>query len=186
MRVNTIYPAVQGEGVNAGIPMVIVRLQGCSIHCPWCDTKETWSSQGGKEMTVDEIVTEVQGKADGHRWVMLTGGEPAEQDIKPLVGALRDIGFQVALETSGTQLVSDCDWLCVSPKHIPPLAEVLATANEVKWVVGKESDIPSEPGPNPCLQPMSLDRKATELCLKVVQERGWRLSVQIHKLLGIS
>ena len=45
LRVNNIYGAIQGEGVNMGVPVVILRLQGCSVGCLLCDTRETWETR---------------------------------------------------------------------------------------------------------------------------------------------
>jgi len=185
MRVSTIYPAIQGEGCNTGIPMVIVRLQGCDVGCPWCDTKETWDPLGGREMSVGEVVAEIQELTSGHRWVLVTGGEPAIQDLAPLVDALHVADFRVALETSGTRpWTGDFDWVCVSPKE-GVQSELMALADEVKYVVVDKIPEPDFDGPVICLQPVSQGSRATQLCIEAVQERGWRLSIQLHKYLNL-
>ncbi|HET7620478.1 MAG TPA: 7-carboxy-7-deazaguanine synthase QueE [Gemmatimonadaceae bacterium] len=124
-RVNDIYATIQGEGNMVGTPMILLRLHGCSVGCTFCDTKETWatgdaalpwrratleeargSNEFWAELDEDSLVRAVcderDGKAPGVEWVLLTGGEPAEQPIQPLVRALHRAGFRVALETSGT------------------------------------------------------------------------------------
>ena len=124
-RVNDLYATIQGEGRMVGTPMILLRLHGCSVGCAFCDTKETWATgdaalswrratlddaRGSNDMwaELDEealaqaVRDEREKNAPGVEWVLLTGGEPAEQPIRPLVGALHRAGFKVALETSGT------------------------------------------------------------------------------------
>jgi hypothetical protein len=43
-RVNDIYDSIQGEGIQTGVPMIVLRLHGCAVGCPWCDTRQTWQS----------------------------------------------------------------------------------------------------------------------------------------------
>ena len=185
MRVNTIYPAIQGEGVLTGTPMILIRLQGCNLRCSWCDTKETWDAGGGREKSVASIIKVVKDLTEGQKWILLTGGEPLEQDVIPLTKALRGAGYKIALETNGTRpLRGIFDWVCVSPKG-DALPGVCQAANETKIVIENVKDIPQAEYVNICLQPMGGNQKALELCIRVVQERGWRLSVQLHKLLNL-
>lgn len=217
--VNDCYTCIQGEGVQAGMPMVLLRLHGCEVGCPWCDTKETWAFDRTQEvstiadalgdnsryaaLSAEAIAQYIRQKHPGPKWVLVTGGEPAQYDLKPLVSALHQRRYQVALETSGTEtghLAAGFDWVCVSPKLNMPggkvvKAEALASANEIKHIVGRQQDInnldvlltenfvPDEA--QICLQPVSLSRKATDLCIAVVQARGWRLSLQTHKYIGV-
>jgi 7-carboxy-7-deazaguanine synthase len=219
MRLNDIYPTIQGEGVMTGVPMVVVRLQGCGVGCPWCDTKETWFSNPDNRVTVleDALGTNARwvdaspstiackarelGPAIG--WVLLTGGEPAEQDIGDLVDAFHDHRFKVALETSGTALGhvnALINWVCISPKFDMPggkpvLPEAFATADEIKQVVATAADIDRLDAflltirrNRPltiCLQPVSQQPKATKLCVETCLARGWRLSLQVHKYLEV-
>jgi 7-carboxy-7-deazaguanine synthase len=217
--VNDMYTAIQGEGVQTGVAMVLLRLHGCAVGCPWCDTRETWDFVPDNEtgslaaalganpryayLTAPEIANYIQHQYPGPRWVLLTGGEPAQYDLAPLVTALHAAGYQVALETSGTALGhahAALDWVCVSPKIDMPggLAiqmAALTTADEIKHVVGTQRDIDRldallaaadlKPGVQICLQPVSQSAKATQLCIETVQRRGWRLSVQTHKYLHL-
>lgn len=214
-KVNDLYHCIQGEGVMAGTPMVLLRLHGCAVGCPFCDTKETWAIDSAQrvnslddalgptsrwcEMSASEINYEIAQRHSGALWVLVTGGEPADQHLGALTCALRDGGHRVALETSGTALGhvgAGFDWVCVSPKIDMPggrqiLPESLASADEIKHVVGKESDIAkldsmlAELGAGVsaqiCLQPISQSKRATALCKTTCKERNWRLSIQIHK-----
>lgn len=124
-RVNDLYATIQGEGKMVGTPMILLRLHGCPVGCTFCDTKETWAMDGAAlpdrratlaeargtnalwveldtEALVRAVCDERERSAPGVRWVLLTGGEPAEQPVRPLVRALHERGFKVALETSGT------------------------------------------------------------------------------------
>jgi 7-carboxy-7-deazaguanine synthase len=220
IRLNDLYPTIQGEGAMTGVPMVLIRLQGCGVGCPWCDTKETWVTAAQDRVgTIDEalgtnsrwtdaepvaIARAARTAAPALAWALVTGGEPAEQDLGPLVAALHVEGFRAALETSGTALGhvgAGFDWVCVSPKMgmpggKPVLPDVVARADEIKMVVAKPADLEAlelllgQTDRSPkrhqviSLQPVSQQPKATELCLKTCIERGWRLSIQLHKCLG--
>lgn len=217
--VNNIYTCVQGEGVQTGVAMVLLRLHGCAVGCPWCDTKETWEFGSQYEVTTLEktlgatvqygwfsaetITTYITTNHPGPKWVLLTGGEPAQFDLQPLVQQLQSVGYQVAIETSGTEtghLNAGIDWVCVSPKIEMPsgkqvLVDALASADELKHVVGRQRDIAQldyllttfvhKPNLQICLQPISQSNKATKICIDTVQQRGWRLSVQMHKYIGV-
>lgn len=198
MLVHAIYPTLQGEGSLTGLPIILVRFQGCSAGCSWCDTKPTWSTDSkrwGEEMGVQEIVDKVIDLTVGHQWVLITGGEPLEQDnedLKALVLTLRKYDYSVALETNGSLPVPGgvFDWVTISPKPQLNLNYgAVRWANEFKYVIGDSGDLPDPlllpTGVPICLQPMSLSEEATKLCIQTVQERGWRLSLQTHKLVNL-
>jgi len=216
--INDCYTCIQGEGVQTGVAMVLLRLHGCAVGCPWCDTKETWTFEQQSEttalmdaiganpkhtyMNATDIAHYIVTHHPGPKWILVTGGEPAQYDLKQLVTALHQHNYKVALETSGTEtghLGANLDWVCVSPKLDMPGGKMVqgnafANAHEIKHVVGRQQDIdnlddlltqyPVPPKTVICLQPVSLSQKATDLCMEVVQQRGWRLSVQMHKYIG--
>jgi 7-carboxy-7-deazaguanine synthase len=119
MQVIEIYKSLQGESTYAGLPCVFVRLTGCNLRCTWCDSE--FSFYGGKKMTLDEVVAEVDKlspatatkearAAAGNRQlatdnclVEITGGEPMlqEREVVPLMERLLKDGYKVLLETSG-------------------------------------------------------------------------------------
>lgn len=214
-HVNEAYASIQGEGSLAGIPMIILRTQGCGVLCSFCDSKQTWAladdaftGEWADALAHPAKWTDREGHAIARalrdqfpgeiNWVLLTGGEPAEQPLAPLIRALHDRGYSVALETSGTALGhvgAEIDWVCVSPKVNMPgglavLPAAIATADELKFVIGRESDLatiedilqwPTKPDVTIALQPMSQSPRATALCVQVCMARGWRLSLQLHK-----
>jgi len=120
-----------------------------------------------------------------------TGGEPLLQLDAPLVEALRAEGFEVAVETNGTLLPPPgVDWVCVSPKQGAPL--VLTSGDELKVVFPQEGldleALEALPFTHRFLQPLDAPpraehvRRAVELCRA---RPAWRLSVQMHKVVGI-
>ncbi len=123
-RVSEVFVSVQGEGPHLGTPSVFVRLAGCNLRCPWCDTKYSWS--GGRAMDVNELVSllEKLESATRARLLVLTGGEPLLQRdcIVELLQGLRGRGSRLApaLETNGTlppgRLLGLLDHAVVSPK----------------------------------------------------------------------
>lgn len=219
MRLNDIYATIQGEGCQTGVPMVVIRLQGCGVGCRWCDTKETWATNPLDSVIVlqdalgtnarwinasaETIAYRAREIAQGIQWALLTGGEPAEQELRELVEALHSRGFSVAIETSGTAMGHvgvGIDWVCVSPKFDQPggrevLAEAFAEADEIKQVVAGQADIDrleaflrtTTPAPRCCisLQPVSQQPRATQLCVDTCIRRGWRLSLQVHRYAGV-
>lgn len=99
LQVNSIFYTIQGEGPFAGHPCVFVRLAGCNLQCPGCDTEYTIYS----EMGIGNIIEEIEIKdASGSQLVIITGGEPFRQDISVLVRSLVAMGYHVQIETNGT------------------------------------------------------------------------------------
>lgn len=118
-KVMEVFSSIQGEGANLGVPCTFIRLAGCNLRCPWCDTKESWEAKNNyTEMTEEEIVA----KCD-QRVVVITGGEPLMSDLTDLVATLYRANKYVALETNGTyDLDIPIDHVAVSPK--PPKYEI--------------------------------------------------------------
>ena len=101
MRITEIFHSIQGESSFAGQPCVFVRTTGCNLRCTWCDTE--YSFHGGRDMEVEEIVSEVRRLGPACRLVELTGGEPLlQKEIGELASALLADGYTVLCETSGS------------------------------------------------------------------------------------
>lgn len=131
-QVNEIFESIQGEGLLCGQPATFIRLQGCSVGCPWCDTKYAIAS-GGFQMTVEEIVAKCY-----LPWVIITGGEPMEQNVSALIRALRPRRIQLETNGNGSPLSAIPDYLTWSPKEqlsFTANLEVLANVDEVKLVI---------------------------------------------------
>lgn len=184
MKVNEIFASIQGEGSQAGQAMVFVRLSGCNIFCAYCDTKYHTK---GELLSIDDIVE--QCLSYDIPWICLTGGEPTIQPIEPLITALKDHNFLIALETNGTMPIPDgFDHIVISPKKghaIEP--SIRPMVNEWKYIICDESDfgrIEYEAGVY--LQPVDNDMEIARLCVqKILQNPGWRLSLQLHKIVKV-
>lgn len=194
MRVNEIFYSLQGEGYNSGKAAIFIRLSGCNLKCPFCDT----DFAAYKEMTVDEIVDEVVVLSDKAKLVVLTGGEPTLQDCKPLVASLHLKGYTVAMESNGTQAfkLEFVDWLTISPKEAfvgNPGAVKMKRCDELKVVF----DGIHEPSTYDVfalhyyLQPCDTgdEAKNKEIMSKCVeyikQNPKWKLSLQTQKILNV-
>ena len=207
--VKEIFYTHQGEGYHTGRPAVFCRITGCNLWtgrehdrnaavCKFCDTDFVGTGpDGGKfatpESLADAVVARWPSEAGGIRYVVCTGGEPLLQVDVELVTALHARGFEVAIETNGTQPAPPgIDWICVSPKANAPL--MLTNGDELKLVYPQV-----EPDAQPerfehldfryfSLQPMDgpnvaeHTRLAVQYCLS---HPRWRLSLQTHKLLGL-
>ena len=191
MKVNEIFHSLQGEGYNTGKSAVFVRLAGCNLQCPFCDTNHT----AFEEMTEEQIAeVVVQYPAN---MVVITGGEPALQLTSSLVDKLHAKRKTVAVETNGTlPLPKNVDWITVSPKQdfVGEVGKCVIThANEVKVIFDGEHPVsdcgitaehyyvqPCDTGDN------DKNRQINDLCVEFVKQNPkWQLSLQTHKLLGI-
>jgi 7-carboxy-7-deazaguanine synthase len=157
---------------------------------------QVWSA-----LTVSEIIDVFIAQGFQAKHVVITGGEPAMVDLIPLCLALEDQGFSCQLETSGTfELhVSEKCWVTVSPKvnmkgGYKILNSAMIRANEIKHPVATEQHVDdlkalllehNIPKTQVYLQPISQKERATALAIKTCIENNWRLSVQVHKYLGI-
>jgi 7-carboxy-7-deazaguanine synthase len=144
-RVHERFATFQGEGVHVGLPAFFIRLFGCPVQCPWCDSAGTWHPDWVpdevEKMTAEELVDEAL-RANTPR-VVITGGEPAIYDLTELTEALQDEGLSVHLETSGAfELKGAVDWITLSPKKWKhPIQDMVADANEFKYIIEKPEDI---------------------------------------------
>lgn len=116
MRITEIYKSVQGEGLLTGTPSVFVRASGCNLRCWFCDTPfSSWAPEG-VDLSVDEIIAQVEEWDCRH--VVLTGGEPMLfAELIPLCEELRRRRCHVTVETAGTlHLTVACNLMSISPK----------------------------------------------------------------------
>jgi 7-carboxy-7-deazaguanine synthase len=116
MKIIEIYRSVQGEGLLTGVPSVFVRASGCNLRCWFCDTPYTSWRPEGSDLSIDEIVAQVEEWDTQH--VIVTGGEPMLfSELIPLCDQLRAIGRHITIETAGTlHLPVACDLMSISPK----------------------------------------------------------------------
>lgn len=190
MKVNEIFYSLQGEGFFTGTPAVFLRLSGCNLRCPFCDTAhETFT-----EMSVAEIVEAVSQYPARH--IVITGGEPSLRITPELIDALHAVNFFIQIETNGTRPIpSGIDWITCSPKNADV---VLTRVDELKIVyTGPESEdsIPTLASRieaahrfvQPCDTGVAA-RNSSILasCISFLKQHpAWRLSLQTHKLINI-
>lgn len=205
LDVVNIFATLQGEGIYAGFPAVFIRLSGCNLACSFCDTEfETFN-----KMAVADIVKNVVQLANNdekrvRNLVVITGGEPFRQPIEKLCEELLFNDFKIQIETNGTlyrKLPDTVEIIC-SPKntgngYFPIREDLLARINAFKFIIsahdenyaniaeiGQADKIPVY------VQPMDehdeiKNHANLQLAAKLALENGYRLSLQIHKLLGI-
>jgi organic radical activating enzyme len=192
-------PTLQGEGAHAGRACVFLRFAACNLACTWCDTD--FAPDGATRLGPDDIAARlVELDRDRARMVVVTGGEPTLQWDAPLADALRAAGFRAHMESNGTRtLAAPVDWLTISPKpqfHTGSLALVTdVRPDEVKVVIDDTVDDAVLDGyvaryacahyfAQPCMDARYDHHLARAIALVHARPR-WRLSLQLHKILGV-
>jgi 7-carboxy-7-deazaguanine synthase len=205
--VKEMFLTLQGEGVNAGRRAVFVRFAGCNLWsgreedraravCRFCDTEFVGTDGVGGGRFADAAAltaaaSAVWGEGRAERFVVLTGGEPMLQVNDPLVDALHDAGFRIAIETNGTIAVHPgIDWVCVSPKARSEVVQRSGDELKLVW---------PQPGTDVraiedwafdhfLVQPLDSataeDNRASAVEFAFARPK-WRLALQTHKLLGL-
>lgn len=188
------FHSVQGEGAWTGVNAFFIRLGGCDVHCPWCDTKHSWNAKKHSLQTTEDIAKAA--KAANPAIVIITGGEPLMHDLNPLTEAIKDLGMRVHLETSGAHPFSGSfDWVTFSPKQFKsPHPTIYPHADELKVVVANQQDFEwaeqqaqlVAPQTVKYLQPEWNAPQSRDLIFNyILQHSQWRISLQTHKLLNI-
>jgi organic radical activating enzyme len=193
-KVNEIFYSLQGEGHFTGTPAVFLRLSGCNLACPFCDT----THQTFSEMTEEAILSEISRYPSRH--LVVTGGEPAMQLTAEFVELLHQHGYFVQVETNGTlPLPENVDWVTCSPKA----GELKVNPMEIKLLfmgdatdaarIERYASIPAryhylQPCDHTLTDPTAKERNAATLasCIDFIKSHPlWRLSLQTHKLIDI-
>lgn len=180
-----------------------------SAVCNFCDTDfvGTDGQNGGRFPSAEALAEHIAGLWPSHvrdagvkPYVVCTGGEPLLQLDEPLIEALHARGFEVGVETNGTLPAPvGIDWLCVSPKADAEV--VIHDCDELKLVYPQPLALPERfgfirarhyflsPMASPAIPESGTDpvkasntRRAVEYCL---QHPRWRLTIQMHKIVGI-
>lgn len=166
LLVNEVFESIQGEGAFTGMPSIFIRLQGCPVGCPWCDTKHTWEVKPALLRTDDVIMMQSDDNEEffsanvdalfslfdrygyNAKHLVFTGGEPCMFDLTEVTSAAIDKGFSVQIETSGTfeVLCHDDVWVTLSPKinmkgGFMVRDDALNRANEIKHAIAMEKHI---------------------------------------------
>jgi organic radical activating enzyme len=195
----TFQQTIQGEGYHQGRLVDFIRLAGCPVGCSFCDTGYSSSHTfvDAFSVTFAQIVSELKSPM-----VVVSGGEPfIHKNLSDLCQALLNAGRQVSIETSGViyQEIPDAVWVTLSPKeHLGEekrkvASAMWARANEVKIVVSDGSEVEfyrqqlEQLKETPCsLQPEWETQKTSyPITIQLIKQTNYRLSVQLHKMLGM-
>lgn len=213
LDVQEIFATFQGEGPYVGYPAVFLRLGGCNLACDFCDTEfDSFSSMKLEEIIAK--ILQLAKNEEGDQFakkiirnlVVITGGEPLRQPIERLCQKLIEHEFLVQIETNGTifrDLPQGVKIIC-SPKNTGTgyhkiRADLLARIDAFKFIISasrlqylsiaevgqSELKIPVY------LQPMDeydaeKNRQNMAKVLELATKNGARVSLQMHKVLGIS
>lgn len=152
MKISEIFLSIEGEGIRTGVPAIFIRLFGCNLRCSYCDSMYAVEGADYKEMSPEEILEKV--KSINTRFVTLTGGEPLiHKDVEVLLKMLDDAGFEVNIETNGTQprpsgykhVFCTMDWKSISSGMQQKMKlsnmTTLNGRDVLKFVVGTEEDL---------------------------------------------
>lgn len=206
LDVQEIFPTLQGEGPYAGTPSVFIRLGGCNLACNFCDTEFDSYKNFSLEKILEKVVA-LSKNSEGkivRKLVVITGGEPLRQPIELLCKKLLRLKFEVQIETNGT-LFRDlpkkvkiiCSPKSVNGKYYKIRPDLLSRITAFKFLLSKTnknySEIPSEyekTGIEIYAQPIDeYDKKKNsenlKYAMKLCETKGYRLSLQIHKILQI-
>ena len=191
LKVNEIFYSLQGEGGRQGEASIFIRLAGCNLRCDFCDTE----FESGSWMDLPEILEEI--KHFNSSWIIWTGGEPTLQLTDEILHFFRSKGYKQALESNGTAAFSDLfDYTVCSPKNnFAEAAGINQRVNEIRIPVRAGDRIPEiRDLPrsdryylSPIFEP---DETKTgnniAFCIEIIRNNpAWRLSLQMHKLIGI-
>jgi len=207
-----VWLTIQGEGPQIGSPSVFIRLAGCNLQCPFCDTDYTSSRTMYSPSEVVELVRATRRSG----LVVLTGGEPIRQNIGPMIVALLAADYRVQIETNGVLYRDNIPWekvvVVCSPKTPKIHPELLPHINALKYVlaagfVDEEDGLPTvtlggmPPARPPDLhlakslstiyiQPMDeqdpeLNQKHVEAALESCYRFDYLLCLQTHKFIGL-
>ena len=217
LAVNSIFYTIQGEGPFAGSPAVFVRLAGCNLQCPMCDTEYTSRQKMGWPQVIETVQNESYFTTDKKGLVVITGGEPFRQNLYPLVSNLLIHGFKVQIETNGTLYCDlpfdhpDLTIVC-SPKagainkKLAPHIDAYKYVANVDSLVNSPDGLPTHALDHPnggmlarppagfqCviyLQPVdeknnAINARNQNAVVKSCMDNGYRLCLQIHKIIGV-
>lgn len=184
-----VYWTIQGEGHYVGEPMIFIRLAGCSVGCPSCDTNYTFHREADEESVVAECV-QLREKHKRATYVWVTGGEPTDQDLGLLNSLLWEARFKPCIATAGTRLVEQRWWhISVSP-HSGDFVQ--RSGSEIKLVPELNGldldaiDLSRCAFADWWVQPMAGSKTSLQKCCDWLEKnQHFRLSPQSHKSWGL-
>ena len=207
------FHSLQGEGFHSGRSAFFIRLAGCEVGCPWCDTKHSWDSKKYPLFSIDTLLSEIiEVRLKGASFIVLTGGEPLQHNLDNFCKIIKDKTYtdknnsiKIHIETSGVNDFSGFyDWITLSPKrHKPPKDYFLDKCNEIKIIINDSKDIQfardikakvskiknqthKYKDKKFFVQPAWNSKKGYRLAINFAKTNpDWTLSLQTHKYLSI-
>ncbi len=205
------FHSLQGEGFHCGKSAFFIRLAGCEVGCPWCDTKHSWNSKQYPLLSINALVSEInEVRLRGASFIVLTGGEPLQHNLDEFCEIIKNKtkiktsnSIKIHIETSGVSNFSGFfDWITLSPKkHKPPQDYFLENSNEIKIIINDKDDIQfakdikekilqikkqNHTNKKFFVQPAWDNNKGFKLAIEFAKRNpGWTLSLQTHKYLSI-
>lgn len=193
LKVVEIFYSIQGEGANTGMPAIFIRLSGCNLNCWFCDTE--WHQYN--EISIAEVLKSIEQYPCKN--IIWTGGEPTLQLTDEILSHFG--GYYHCIETNGTNAVpSGIDYISCSPKVTPDiLKQNFPFIDEIRYPLNKGEMLPSidelPPAKHYYISPlflgtenqrMDLSQENIDYCIDYIKHNpGWKLSIQLHKLLNI-
>ena len=198
LRIVEKFKSIQTEGKHAGTPATFIRLFGCNLQCDfgdglYCDE----SKHEDKSFIVKHTEMETIKYCEGIRHVVITGGEPSLQDLNEFILELQNRGHYVQIETNGTNIdnIKSADWITYSPKHLwdDKAPRLGSRFHELKLLASEKNPPNVEEWhsvKNKYIQPIGLadgwDMNNVKWCAEwLLHNRGWKLSLQTHKIIGL-
>lgn len=212
MKISEIFYSISGEGIHAGTPTVLVRLQGCNLRCDYCDTEYALDPLGGEELSMMQIVSRLQLNPTAP--VLITGGEPLLQsEVGGLAAAICGRRIEVEIETNGSldpplwfELVDSWNVDVKCPSSGPAYGTFrtewlrkLRKQDQLKFVVGTQEDLGFVRGflndtrikPIVLVSPIAevgnplgnWNREWLQEVAEFCKERNVRMSLQLHKVI---
>ena len=190
-----MFHTIQGEGFHTGKSAFFIRLGGCDVGCHWCDVKESWPIDTHPRLSIETIISEA--RKSNTEIAVVTGGEPTMHNLEDLTHALKSIGLQTHIETSGTNTLSgEWDWVTFSPKKFKsPSNSIASLASELKVIIYNQSDLQfaqthSRAVDKKCLLYLQPEWDRKEIAMPIIVDfirlnPEWRISLQTHKYLQI-
>jgi organic radical activating enzyme len=190
LRVKEIFYSLQGEGARTGEASVFVRLVGCNMRCPWCDT----DFSGGTWLSLRQIADSIA--LYPAIWLIWTGGEPTMQLKEKHLLFFKHLGYSQAIETNGSHpVLPQIDYIACSPKvSLELLKRNIPRADEIRLTVQKGDVLPAisdlPPAEHYFLSPVFDGSRPNsdniDYCLQyILQNPQWKMSIQTHKLINI-
>ena len=187
IRIAEIFESISGEvgGFPQGSPTTFVRLAGCSLGCPFCDTRQWQDPESGTERTIESVVFDIF--AFPWKQVLITGGEPMEQKkvVQDLVNKIKgnSIGYKIQVETNGTIPLSDMylvDHWVVDNKGLDAMGgvpyqfdpQIIGGNMWIKCLVGSQADLDSAIGFAAGLQGLA-ERVRPKVAISVLAGKPW-------------